>query len=133
MLDDKTMKENMAHTIIEKIDKYDPKKLPVPAQNLLREVNQIFLDIQDLKLNQEQQFNIDNIYKKRLPQIVGEYLTIPERFRKQLNNKTDNPDTLLLDSLNEIKVIINGIGHDIHEENVKTMKISNAYLKSMKN
>jgi hypothetical protein len=133
MLDDNNLKKNMAHTIIEQIDKYDPKKLPVSAQNLLKEVNQLFLDIQDLKLNQEQQFNIDNLYKKRLPQIVSEYLTIPERFRKQLNHQTDNPDTLLLDSLNEIKVIINGIGQDINQENLKTMKISNAYLKSMKN
>lgn len=132
MLDDKTIKENMAHTIIEQIDKYDPKKLPVNAQNLLKEVNQLFLDIQDLKLNQQQQFNIDNLYKKRLPQIIGEYLTIPERFRKQLSAQTDNPDTLLLDSLNEIKGIINTIGQDIHQENLKTMKITNAYLKSMK-
>lgn len=123
----------MAEDVTKKIHTFNPAILPKEAQTLFKDIKLISQDLQDHKkqLNTAQSLHFDNLYLKRLPDVIQEYITIPERYRIQLKINKDNPDSLLLSSLSEIKTNLHNMIMNLQQNNLNKMKISNTYLRNI--
>lgn len=126
------IKDSIVHNLTEKVNNFEFSSLPSNTQKIFMEVASI---CDELKSHQDtftttQSLHFDNIVVKRIPQVIQEYITIPEKYRSSLHGK-ESPDNLLEDSLKEIKTNLSGLMEQIQEVNINAMKKSNTYLKSM--
>lgn len=101
-----SLKDDMMQDVIKNIKKFDEASLPLMATKAIYEIRTNYKDIDKTKLSMSQNLELTNFYKKRLPQVVEEYITISPRYKEKLKQHNENPDALLLDSLNEIKKVL---------------------------
>lgn len=125
-----SMKNNIVNDILKNVKNFKEHDLPVGAKEIIKDINFIHSEINYDKLSVEQNLEITNLYKNRLPQVVEEYITISPRYREKLRQHNENPDALLLDSLHEIKKGISEVFDSLQEKNVTQLKVSNQYLKT---
>jgi hypothetical protein len=97
------VKENMTVGMLDNIKKFSEVDLPLDAQAKMREITDIANEIGPNTLSVEQTLEFNNIYKKRFSQVLEEYVSISPRYREKLKNHDENPDVLLLESLDDIK------------------------------
>lgn len=125
-----SMKINIVDDILKNVKNFKERDLPNGAKEIIKEINSFHSEITSDKLSVEQNLELTNLYKKRLPQVVEEYITISPRYKEKLKQHNENPDALLLDSLNEIKNGISQVFESVQEQNVTQLKVSNQYLKT---
>ena len=68
------------------------------ATKAIYEIRTNYKDIDKTKLSMSQNLELTNFYKKRLPQVVEEYITISPRYKEKLKQHNENPDALLSSS-----------------------------------
>lgn len=125
-----SLKDDMMQDIIKNIKNFDEASLPLMATKAIYEIRSNYKDIDKTKLSMSQNLELENLYKTRFPQVIEEYVTISPRYRAKLKGHNENPDDLLIESLNEIQ---NGIGiifESLQEKSHDRMKITHKYLKS---
>lgn len=125
-----SIKNNIVNDILKNVKNFKERDLPVGANEIIKDINFFHSEINCDKLSVEQNLEITNLYKNRLPQVVKEYITISPRYREKLKQHNENPDALLLDSLQEIKKGIINIFESLQDKNVTQLKVSNQYLKT---
>lgn len=125
------MKETISVDVLSNIRKFNEKDLPEPSRKVIQEIKIIYNEISTDKLNVKQTLDLDNLYKKRFPQLLEEYITISPRYREKLQLHDENPDRLLLESLVDIKTKINVIFEQLQENNVNKLKVTSKYLKNV--
>jgi len=126
-----TLKDHIKLGLRENINRLSVIEMPELAQAIVEEISHTAGELRPLQLNQKQQCDFDNLYTKRLPQILEEYINISPRYKEMLKSHNENPDTILLDSLGEIKTKIDEIFILVQEDNFKKQRVSNQYLKNM--
>jgi hypothetical protein len=71
-----TMKNNIVDDILKNVKNFKERDLPVGAKEIIKDINSIHSEINYDKLSVEQNLEVANLYRKRLPQVVEEYITI---------------------------------------------------------
>jgi len=102
----------------------------LPGQDIIKQIHELSGDLKGSNMNTQQQLNFDNLHNKRMPQIIEEYITIPERYRKMLDNNKDTPEELFLSSMTEIKNKLESMMIEVNDVSVNNLKKSNRYLKT---
>lgn len=126
-----TVKENMVSGMLESVKKFNEFDLPVDAQKLMNEITEVSNEISPHTLSVEQTLEFNNLYKKRFPQVLEEYVSISPRYREKLKSHDENPDNILMESLVEIKGKLDEI-FDVVQGNKHTrQKVTHKYLKNM--
>lgn len=125
------MKSNMVSDVINNIKNFKETDLPADIKAIVDEIRAIYREITPSKLNSEQKLELNNLYNKRFPQVLEEYITVSPRYKEKLKSHNENPDTLLFESLSEIKTKINDIFESIQETNLTKMKVTHRYLKNI--
>ena len=126
-----TLKENMVLGMLESVKKFNEFYLPADAQKLINEITEISNEISPHTLSVKQTLEFNNLYKKRFPQILEEYVSISPRYRDKLKSHDENPDSILLESLVEIKCKLGEIFETVQESKHTRQKITHKYLKNM--
>lgn len=126
-----TVKENMVLGMLESVKKFNEFYLPADAQNLINEITEISNEISPHTLSVEQTLEFNNLYKKRFSQVLEEYVSISPRYREKLKSHDENPDSILLESLVEIKSKLVEIFETVQESKHTRQKITHKYLKNM--
>lgn len=129
--DASNIEKNIVSGMVNKVKDFEVKQLPEEAQKILSEIKLLFNYLHSNDLVENQNIVLENLYIKRLPQVIGEYIIIPQKYKEQLKKNQENPETLLIDSLNEIKNNMSQIMDSIQELNFRKMKVSNRYLKNI--
>lgn len=127
------IKENIINDISKNINKIRQKNLPQSAQLNLDTINEFYLIMaQAPTISENDKFRIENLYQKRLPQVLEEYLTISDNYKNKLKTADGkNADDLLLDSLHEIKVNLEQIVQTYQENQLHKLSATNRYLKNI--
>lgn len=125
------MKNSMMNDTVNNIKNFNEKDLPQNAQTLIKEIKNLHSETSHLKLETIQILDIENLYSKRLPQVLEEYITISPRYRDKLKSHNENPDDLLVESLQEIKIKLNDIFEAVQNNKHTQMKMTNRYLKAI--
>ena len=126
-----TVKENMVLGMLESVKKINEFYLPADAQKLINEITEISNEISPHTLSVEQTLEFNNLYKKRFSQVLEEYVSISPRYREKLKSHDENPDSILLESLVEIKGKLGEIFETVQEGKHTRQKITHKYLKNM--
>lgn len=115
----------------ETISKFSEKDLPIDSKIIISEIRSILKEIESTSINIQQDLSLKNLYDKRLPQILNEYITISPTYKQKLMSHNENIDNILLDSLIDIKNKITEISDEIQSEKVNKFKVTHKYLKSI--
>jgi ABC-type iron transport system FetAB ATPase subunit len=111
------------------------KDLPDSAKNILEEIKLDYLQLNKRleDLNEEEKFTVDNLWNKRIPEIINKYLRADPEFRSTMkNNNGQSIEDLMIDSLNNIHIALNDINMN-HSQNVlHDMSAINRYTKAIK-
>jgi hypothetical protein len=104
------IKDSIVHNLTEKVNNFDLNCLSSNNQKIFMEVASLCEELKEFQpsFNTTQALYFDNIVVKRIPQVIQEYITIPEKYRRTLEGK-ENPESLLEDSLKEIKISLTGL------------------------
>ena len=125
------IKTVIATDMLDSIKKFNAIDLPQEAQEKITQITAIANDISPHKLSVEQSLNFENIYKKRFPQVLEEYITISTRYKEKLKNLNENPETLLIASLEEIRSKLDDIFDVVQGHKHNRQKITHQYLKTI--
>lgn len=125
------IKHSISEDVLNTIKNFDEKKLPQNIQDAISDLRSIYREINPNKLLVKQSLKVNNLYQKRFPQVLEEYILISPRYREKLTDHNESPDKLLLESLVEIKSKLNIIFESLQETNHINLKVTNKYLKSL--
>lgn len=125
------IKTVMASDMMDSIKKFNEIDLPIDAQEKIKQITDIANDISPHKLSVEQSLDFENLYKKRFPQVLEEYITISPRYREKLKDLKENPEILLIASLEEIRGKLDNIFDVVEGHKHNRQKITHQYLKTM--
>lgn len=128
LFQDIDIKDHMMIEVTNTIKNFNEKDLPENIQKIIGEIKNTYKELAKQQLPLEQQLEINNLYKKRFPQVLEEYILIPESYKEKMINQ--DIKALLLDSLTEINKKLTQVSDQLHDNNHKQMKITNRYLKS---
>ena len=97
------IKISIVNSLADQVNNFDINSLSSNAQETFKKINELCEDLETSKshFTIQQSLHFENIVNKRLPQIIQEYIIIPEKYRKHLKHIEDSPDSLLEDSLKE--------------------------------
>lgn len=129
--DDKNVQQNIEKILIDKNSSFSDTLLNPQAQEIYQDIKELFLQIQKNELAKLDELELENISSKKIPRILGEYLSIPKNYREKLKDDVESPDKLLVSSLKQIKNSLMEMNDKIQQSNVDKMKVTNRYLKTM--
>lgn len=128
--------KNLENLTIQKIksDTITLNDLPQEALDVVQSIEVLFNKIKVKKTsNIENLEQLHRMLDKRIPEILGKYLTIDPDYRLILKNPEGlNAQELMLESLNNIYSIFENIYKDINQESVYSLSATNRYVKSLK-
>lgn len=128
--------ELLENLTIQKInnDKHLLTHLPKEALDTIENIEAIFQKIQIKKLNNPNDLEqLNNMIKKRIPEVLSKFLTIDEEYRTTLKNTQGlNAQELMLESLKNIHCIFEKIHKEINQESVHSLSVTNRYTKALK-
>jgi hypothetical protein len=126
---------NLAQLAADKHLKIDTNALPKKMSNVLEEIkcNYLFLNKNIEQLDQEEKFTVENLWTKRVPEILNKYFHADPEFRISMrNNAGKNIEDVTLDSLTNINESFNSI----KENHTKSLLLSadslNRYTKAIR-
>lgn len=125
----------IAEKSLEIIASNDIRNLPKKAIDIIENIkNDYFLinkhyDI----LNEDVKFNIENIWEKRVPEVINKYLRVDEEYRLSMKNIEDkNAEQLMIASLQNMNDILDKIKVEINTENLRDLSVTHRYTKKLK-
>lgn len=102
------------------------KELPIEAVTLLIKTEEIYFNFtEEFK---EKDFECKNLFEKKIPQLIEEYLAIDTSFRNSLKHISEkNADNFLIESLNNIHNHINKKWINMNEEKLIDLSVTTRY------
>lgn len=123
------IKNHPTHKIIQ--NNMVTKQLPAEAVILLDKTEEIYFSFTEEFKTLD--FECKNLFEKKIPQILEQYLSIDENLRKSLIHINEkNAETLLLESLCNIYNHIDKKWKDINEEKLNNLNVSVRYTNNFK-
>ena len=121
---------NVKKDMITDLNLISYNNLPLNIKAQLDEIKNISSEI-NIDLLDNNQKNKLNILNKKLPEAIKEYCFVSTDYLEKLGIDKNQPEQILLDSLNEIKeklteIVLNKTNHSVRE-----MKITNKFLKNL--
>jgi hypothetical protein len=102
-------------------------------QTKLDQLNTLYLEMNQEELNQEQRFQMKNLFEKKIPETIEKYLSIDPEYRKELKNfKGQNAEEIMLSSLEEIMKKFIEVKKEKNENNLQDLTIKQHYFKEVK-
>ena len=103
------------------------KELPIPIKNKLIDISIILNKLNDQELDKISSMDVEKL-KNKIPQAINEFFLVPSECIKKVNGENE-PEKILLDSLDKIEMKLNGIISLQYDSSIRQMKITNNYLK----
>lgn len=111
------------------------KNLPEKAKSILDEIKDNYLSLNKkiADLNDDEKFTIENMWTKRIPEVINKYLRADPEFRSTMkNNRGQSIEDLMIDSLNNIHTTFKDIKVTHGENALRDMSAINRYTKTLK-
>jgi hypothetical protein len=111
------------------------EQLPKQAKDILDNIKQdyLFLEKSSQDLSEEEIFTLNNLWGKRIPEIVGKYLRADPEFRTSMKNlQGQTIEDLMLDSLNNVHEILEGIKKNHTQQLLLDSSSLNRYTRALK-
>lgn len=125
----------IAQENIKMVSKNNIKDLPKEAKEVLENIKNDYLQLNKRinGLSEEEKFTVNNLWNKRIPEIINKYLLAAPEFRSTMkNNNGQSIEDLMIDSLKNIHITLNEINVH-HSQNVlHDMSAINRYTKAIK-
>lgn len=121
------MKEETQHITI--------ANLPNEAKEKLKEIHILYRKIHqsNIKPTETELYNVNNLFEKRIPEILKRYLTIDEQYQTTLTNTNGkNAQELMIDSLVNIYSNFNQVWENINSQAVSSLSATNKYTQHFK-
>jgi hypothetical protein len=131
-------KKQPTPTVVQSIIKkenIDLTKFPNFVSTVIQSIEELYDAIQkNSNTSQNIDFNqLNNLMEKRIPEVLNKFLKVEPNYRTTLTNtEGKNAEQLMLESLENIKMIFETTFKDIHQEHVNDLSATNRYTKSLK-
>ena len=128
-LEEKAIKTNQTLS-----QNYKVSNLPKDTQNIIQEIQSVHthLQIDKSNLNEDQVFLIDNLFDKRIPEVLQTYFSINEDYRTNMKNRDGkNAQDLMNDSLLNFKNKLTQTLDDVNQNKLSQLSVSNRYSKKI--
>ncbi len=77
-------------------------------------------------------YNLNNLWNKRLPEIIGKFLSIDTDYRTSLKNiEGKNAQELMMESLGSIKNNIKQLTLESENKKLNELSVTNRYVKNI--
>lgn len=110
--------------------------LPADVLSILKDIEEKYHFICQNKGNNPliNLYEINNLYQKKIPDIVKKYLLIAPEYRVELKNvEGKDAKQLMIESLNNIQAVLNENYQDINELLLRDLSASQRHTKAIKN
>lgn len=125
-----TVKENLEPINNKVTEHIVIENLPEVPQNIIKEITELYNNI---KSNDIEDFDIDNLFEKRLPEVLDKYFKIAEKYRNKLkNNEGNTAEDLLIESLENIRSNFDKKWEDINMQALSSLSATNKYTRTFK-
>ena len=124
----------IANQIVQDSRNHTVEQLPPAATKLLDDINEVYkkVSISGKEIPGEI-FDINNLFEKRLPEVLKKYLTIDPLYRTTMTNREGkNAEELMIDSLENIKSNFENAWQSINEQQLSSLSVTNKYTKNFK-
>lgn len=111
------------------------------VNNLPENTKEIFHDLQKLydklekhipNLNDDQKFLVENLFDKRIPEVLQKYFSIDEEYRETMKNfEGKNAKDLMDESLTNFKSKLTEVLENINEAKLSDLSVTKRYSKSI--
>ena len=102
-------------------------------QKKLDQLNTLYIEMNQEELNEEQRFQMKNLFEKKIPETIEKYLSIDPEYRKELKNfKGQNAEEIMLSSLEEIMTKFIEVKKEKNENNLQDLTVKQHYFKEIK-
>ena len=125
--------QGLENKILEKIHQQQiTLAIPINIQKILDQLNQLYNEFNQQKLNEEQRFQINNLFDKKIPDTIQKYLSIDPEYRKELkNSQGQNAEAIMLSSLEEIITKLMNLKKQNNENKLQDLTVKQHYFKEM--
>lgn len=108
------------------------ENLPEEGKILVEEIRQHYNALANMNdLTDEEIFRINNLVNKRVSEVIYKYLKVDEEYRETMRHLSGkNTKELMLDSLYEIKKLLEEVRINKNEQNLSSLAATNKYLKN---
>lgn len=107
--------------------------LPDGAKDKLKEIHILYRKIHNsnIKPTETEWYNINNLFEKRIPEILKKYLTIDEQYQTTLTNANGkNAQELMIDSLDNIYANFEQTWKSMNNDAVSSLSATNKYTQN---
>lgn len=129
-MDELIIKESM-----KMIERTNTKDLPKVASDLLFDMKENYIALYKKinSLNPEEQFILENLWEKRVPEIISKYLHIDKEDRLTMFNRNNqNAEQLMIESLENINSNFISMKANKNEEGLSSLSVTHKYTKNFK-
>ena len=132
---DNTINQLLIEETNKMINTNNVNQLPQLAKEILNDIKKSYIELNKVldKIDESEKFEVDNLWNKRIPEIINKYLSVPSEFRNDMKNSNGYTiEDLMIDSLNNIQdklqqIILNHTQNVLYE-----MSAINRYTKAIK-
>ena len=124
------IEETAAKTTQTLAHNYKVHNLPTDTQKLLKEIQGIYSNFNHHKdsLNEDQAFLVNNLFEKRIPEVLQKYFSIDQEYRVTLtNSEGKNAKDLMNESLTNFKNKLSDILENINENKLSELNVTKRY------
>ena len=132
---DNQMDELIIKESMKMIEKTNIKDLPKIASDLLFDIKSHYISLYKKidYLNQEEQFTLQNLWEKRVPEIISKYLHIDKEDRLTMFNRNNqNAEQLMIASLENINSNFILMKKNKNEEGLTSLSATHKYTQQVK-
>lgn len=115
-------------------DNYKVESLPQDTQAILKEVQTQYTALQVHKktLSEEQNFTIETLFDKRIPEVLQKYFSIDKGYRTTLSNSEGkNAHQLMNESLNNFNQKLVSILEEVNQNKVSDLSATRRYSRNI--
>ena len=115
---------------VKQIEHIALENLPEISKNIIKDINELYSNI---KKNNAEDFDVDNLFEKRLPEVLDKYFKIAEKYRDNLkNNEGNTAQDLLIESLENIRSNFDKKWENINMQALSSLSATNKYTRKFK-
>lgn len=105
-------------------------QIPDTAKQLVKEITQTYKNIIQ---NNKEDFDITNLFEKRVPEVLKKYLLIDKVYQTTLkNSEGKNAEQLMIESLQNIKQSFDNKWQEVNESALSSLSVTHKYTKNFK-
>lgn len=114
--------------------------LPKEVKDKINEIEIIYLKLKTAKgndnphLNAQEDFDIQNIFEKRIPEVLQKYIRIPEEYRQNTRHETTGKTAyeMVIESLDNYQQKLQGILDEKIQNNLSDINVTKIYSQKIR-